>query len=134
MLGVCLPGGGFVLLGPPVVPFLTHFFGWEGSATKIGYGKQGTLIRTSLLEDLGLSGVRSGCQHALAGWAEFLPCPPHLHAGLKHKRHQESEAFVESSGALQREVDNLNILSCHCCKVNLPGTRILGRYKSSPAN
>ena len=30
----------------------TNFFGGEGFPTKIGYGKQGTLIRTSLLEDL----------------------------------------------------------------------------------
>ena len=39
-------------LGPPVVPFLTPFFGWEFSPTKINYRKQGTLIQTSLLEDL----------------------------------------------------------------------------------
>ena len=31
---------------------LLHFFGWEGSPTKIGYRRKGTLIRTSLLEDL----------------------------------------------------------------------------------
>ena len=41
------------LLGPPVVPFLTPFFGWEGSSTKIDYSKKvGTLILTSLPEDL----------------------------------------------------------------------------------
>ena len=40
-------------LGPPVVPFLT-LFGLGGQApTKINYRKKGTLILTSLLEDLG---------------------------------------------------------------------------------
>ena len=51
---VCLLGakryGGSNKLGPPVVPF--HLFFWEGSHTKIGYSKKGTLIVTSLLEDL----------------------------------------------------------------------------------
>ena len=37
-------------LGPPVVPF--YPFWGEGSPTKIDYSKKGTLIRTSLLEDL----------------------------------------------------------------------------------
>ena len=27
-------------LGPPIVPFLTPFFGWEGSPTKIDYSKK----------------------------------------------------------------------------------------------
>ena len=37
----------------PKVPDLTHlFFGWEGSATKIGHRKKGTLFLSSLLEDL----------------------------------------------------------------------------------
>ena len=42
----------------PVVLFLTLFallnplFGWEGSPTKIDDRKKGTLIQTSLLEDL----------------------------------------------------------------------------------
>ena len=31
---------------------LLPFFGWEGSPTKIDYIKKGTLILTSLLEDL----------------------------------------------------------------------------------
>ena len=32
---------------------LSHpFFGWEGSPTKIDYRKKGTLMLTSLLEDL----------------------------------------------------------------------------------
>ena len=31
---------------------LVHFFGGEGSPTKIDYRKKGTLILTSLLEDL----------------------------------------------------------------------------------
>ena len=39
-----------LLLGPPVVPFYP-FLG-EGSPTKINYRIQGTLILTSLLEDL----------------------------------------------------------------------------------
>ena len=39
-------------LGPPVVPFLTPLLG-EGSPTKVDYRKKGTLIPTSLLEDLG---------------------------------------------------------------------------------
>ena len=34
------------------MPFLTPFFGWEGSPTKIDYRTKGTLILTSLLEDL----------------------------------------------------------------------------------
>ena len=38
-------------LDPPVVPFYPLFF-WEGSALKIDYRKKGTLILTSLLEDL----------------------------------------------------------------------------------
>ena len=38
-------------LGRPVVPFFP-FWG-EGSPTKIDYSKKGTLIPTSLLEDLG---------------------------------------------------------------------------------
>ena len=37
--------------GPPVVPFYP-FLGEEGSPTKIDYSKKGTLILTSLLEDL----------------------------------------------------------------------------------
>ena len=41
-----------LFLGPSVVPF--NLFFWEGSPTKIGYRKQGTLILTSLPEDLGL--------------------------------------------------------------------------------
>ena len=39
-------------IGPPVVPFYRFFFGWEGSPTKVDYRKKGTLIKTSLLEDL----------------------------------------------------------------------------------
>ena len=36
------------------MPLLTRFFlGWEGSPTKIGYRKKGTLILSSPLEDLG---------------------------------------------------------------------------------
>ena len=40
-----------LILGPPVVPFLTPFLG-EGSPTKVDYRKLGTLILTSLLENL----------------------------------------------------------------------------------
>ena len=38
----CLGGAGFrpSTVGPPVVPFLTNFFGWEGSPTKIDYRKK----------------------------------------------------------------------------------------------
>ena len=38
----CLGGAGFrpSTVGPPVVPFLTPFFGWEGSPTKIDYRKK----------------------------------------------------------------------------------------------
>ena len=40
--------------GPPVAPFYRFFFGWEGSPTKIDYRtRMGTLILTSLLENLG---------------------------------------------------------------------------------
>ena len=35
------------------MPFYRFFLGWEGSPTKIDYRKKGTLILTSLLEDLG---------------------------------------------------------------------------------
>ena len=55
-------------LGPPVVPFYP-FFG-EGSPSKIDYRKTGTLILTSLLEDLGevLSESRVFfCRGSLAG-------------------------------------------------------------------
>ena len=38
------------LLGPPVVPFKPFLV--EGSPTQIDYRKKGTLILTSLLEDL----------------------------------------------------------------------------------
>ena len=39
------------MLGPPVVPLLSPLFG-EGSPTGIDYREKGTLILTSLLEDL----------------------------------------------------------------------------------
>ena len=40
-------------LGPPArCPWSHFFFGWEGSPTKIDYREKGTLIPTSLLEDL----------------------------------------------------------------------------------
>ena len=42
-----------MLLGPPLVPFSRFFLG-EGSTTKIDYRKKGTLILTSLLENLGI--------------------------------------------------------------------------------
>ena len=46
------PGTLVHVLGPPVVPF-SPLFGWEGFPTKIDYRKKsGTLILTSLLEDL----------------------------------------------------------------------------------
>ena len=38
------------ILGPPVVPFYSFFWG-GGFPTKINYRKKGTLILTSLLED-----------------------------------------------------------------------------------
>ena len=44
------------LLGPPVVPFYP-FFG-EGVSTKIDYRKKGTLILTSLLDDLAVFEIR----------------------------------------------------------------------------
>ena len=37
---------------PPSNALSHPFFGWEGSPTKIDYRKKGTLILTSLLEDL----------------------------------------------------------------------------------
>ena len=43
-------------MGPPV-PF-HPFFGWEDSPTRIDYRKNGTLILTSLLEDLVSHGPR----------------------------------------------------------------------------
>ena len=39
-------------LGPPARCPLSSVFGWEGFPTKIDYRKGGTLILTSLLEDL----------------------------------------------------------------------------------
>ena len=46
------PGAASTCLGFAVVPFYRVFFGWEGSPTKIDDNKKGTLILTSLLEDL----------------------------------------------------------------------------------
>ena len=48
---------GDLSLGPPAIGanFYRFFFAWEGSPTKIDYSKKGTLILTSLLEDLGLA-------------------------------------------------------------------------------
>ena len=61
-------------LGPPVVPFLPY--SGEGSPTKIDYPKKGTLVITSLLEDLatiqgnGITGhVRA--RHRLAKILQF---------------------------------------------------------------
>ena len=48
---------GCLCLGPPVVPFYPFLV--EGSPTKIDYRQQGTLILTSLLEDLGVVSLRS---------------------------------------------------------------------------
>ena len=53
-------------LGPPVVPFLTPFLG-EGSPTKMDYRKNGTLILTSLLEDLAIRGASLGHPHEFPG-------------------------------------------------------------------
>ena len=36
----------------PTIALSHPIFGWEGSPTKIDYRKKGTLIRSSLLEDL----------------------------------------------------------------------------------
>ena len=51
----CPPGEtnwhSFVGLGPPVVPFYPLLLG-EGSPTKMDYRKKGTLILSSVLEDL----------------------------------------------------------------------------------
>ena len=62
------------------MPLYRFFFGWEGSPTKINYREKGTLILSSLLEDL----VWLVCQRGLlcdtreedacmAGWCETLP-------------------------------------------------------------
>ena len=48
------PNRNLIALGPPARCPLTNFVGWEGSPTQIDYRKKGTLILTSLLEDLGL--------------------------------------------------------------------------------
>ena len=50
------------------MPFLTPVFG-EGSPTKIGYRRKGTLILTSLLEDL----VKIGRPFADT-WCHSSPC------------------------------------------------------------
>ena len=56
------------LLGPPVVFFSPLFFG-EASPIKRHYRKRGTLILTSLLEDLE-SLIVQECQHQKA-WLSF---------------------------------------------------------------
>ena len=45
---------GLFYLGPPIVPFSPLFWG-AGFPTKIDYRKKGSLILTSLLEDLSQS-------------------------------------------------------------------------------
>ena len=56
-------------LGPPAIGALSHrfFFGWEGSSTKIDHRKKGTLILTSVLEDLFVQWGKlvTSCVHGL---------------------------------------------------------------------
>ena len=48
-----------------LVPFVANsFFGWEGSPTKIGYRKKGTLTLSSPLEEL-----------VVVPWTEAFGCP-----------------------------------------------------------
>ena len=54
-----------MLLGSPVVRF--YPFSGEGSPTKIDYREKGTLILTSLLEDLGLLSHQETVKNLLAG-------------------------------------------------------------------
>ena len=46
------PGGSLAWTRSPSSALSHPFVGWEGSPTKIDYRKRGTLILTSLLEDL----------------------------------------------------------------------------------
>ena len=48
-----------VHLGPPVVPFYRFFFGGRVPLLKSTTGKKGTLVLTSLLEDLVISSPHS---------------------------------------------------------------------------
>ena len=51
--GTLREGGGLLAKVPQqLVPFYRFFFGWEGSPTKTDYRKNGSLILSSLLEDL----------------------------------------------------------------------------------
>ena len=50
------------------MPFLTLFWG-EGSPTKLGYREKGTLILTSLLEDLDMKPDKGRFERKMA----FLP-------------------------------------------------------------
>ena len=56
-------------LGPPVVPFYP-FLG-EGSPTKIDYRKEGTLILTSLLEDLAANALHANNFYLLAAYFDL---------------------------------------------------------------
>ena len=49
----------------------TVFFGWEGSPTNIDDRRKGTLILTSLLEDLGLFGM-GGCPAGFIGESDHF--------------------------------------------------------------
>ena len=59
------------------MPFLTSFLG-EGSSTQIEYRKKGTLILTSLVEDLGKSAwlvqfvTNGSTERGFAGWAAMV--------------------------------------------------------------
>ena len=56
------------------MPFLTVSFFGEGSPTKIDYRKQGTLVLTSLLEDLGVRQL---------GGVQWLEHPKRRHVGAR---------------------------------------------------
>ena len=61
------------------MPFLTPVLG-EGSPTKIDYGKKGTLVLTSLLEDL--TSKRAGITKKRARGKEAREiCPKHVSFG-----------------------------------------------------
>ena len=54
------------------MPFYLFFFGWEGSPTKIDYRKKGTLVLTSLLEDLHLEPNTHSCPEGCPAGSLFF--------------------------------------------------------------
>ena len=66
-------------LGSPVVPFYPVF--GEGSPTKIDYRKKGTLVLSSLLEDLDLLAIQTPCFSSFFSALPKMPCNEISHEG-----------------------------------------------------